>query len=87
MGALAHSGSVDCPADQLHQPVDGLLAVLLLGAQLPGFDDQNPILVDALRRHAHQALAHLLGKRRRVGHVEAQLDGAGHLVYVLAPWA
>ena len=70
--------------DHFHQPLDGVGAVLLLGAVAPGCDDQDPVLAHPSPRQLDQARVHLRRQGWRAAHVEAKLNRSRHLVHVLA---
>ena len=69
--------------DQLHQPVQGIPPVRLLGSETPGLDDQNPVLGDPPAREAHEALPNPVRQGWREGSMETKLYRTGHFVYVL----
>jgi hypothetical protein len=73
--------------DELDEPIEGCLAILLLCTVLPGFDHQYSIGVDALTRQLHQAVFHRLGKRRGHSYIKPQLDRRGDFVYILSSWS
>src|SRR5690606_7748957 len=73
--------------DERVQAFARVLAVALLGAEALGLDHQHALVGQAPVAAGQQALAHRLGQRRRVGHVEAQLDRGRDLVDVLAAGA
>ncbi|MCU1328921.1 MAG: hypothetical protein JWN34_4291 [Bryobacterales bacterium] len=70
--------------DQVIKPSPGFGSVAFLGAVLASRDDENAVLRDAIAGQCEEALPYVLWKRRRLTDVEAQLDGGGNLVDVLA---
>src|SRR5690348_3827162 len=74
-------------ADQVEEALQGVLAVALLGAVALGGDDQDAVAGKAATGEALQALAHRLGQAGRAADVEAELNGGGELVDVLAAGA
>ena len=73
--------------DQLHKPLDRVLAVPFLRAELPGLDDEDAVLGDAPACQADETRAHITGQRRRIPHIEPELNGRGHFVHVLSAGA
>src|SRR5262245_5972159 len=71
------------PADQVEEPLAGVLAVANLGAEAGGGDDEHAVCGQPASREPLQALAHVLWQRLRGAHVEAQLYGGCNLVDVL----
>src|SRR5437588_7478501 len=71
-------------ADQVEEALLGVLAVALLGAVALGGDDQDAVAGQAPAGEAREALADRLRQARRAADVEAELDGRGELVDVLA---
>src|SRR5690606_33441500 len=69
-------------ANQLGQALQGILAILFLGAVLLRLDDDHPVGGDAAVAQRQQAF--LVERRQRRGtDIEAQMQRAGHLVDVL----
>jgi len=78
-------GFARCLLNQGDQPIQGVLAIPLLGAEAARIDDQNAILRCTVPRQAEQSLSNVIGQSRRVGGVEAQLHGCCRLVDILSP--
>ena len=70
--------------DQFVQLCPGLSSIGLLRTVLAGRDDQHAFSRRALAGQRTEALPYVLGKRRRLADIEAQLDGGGDFVDVLA---
>src|SRR3954451_528112 len=85
--AARRRGRLGGAPDQVEEALLGVLAVALLGAVALGGDDQDAIAGQAAAGEALQALAHGLGQAGRAADVEAELDGGGELVDVLAAGA
>lgn len=69
-------------ANQLGQALQGVLAILFLGAVLLGLDDDHPVGGDAAVAQGQQAFLVEVGQRRGAD-IEAQVQCAGDLVDVL----
>src|SRR5690606_28372722 len=76
---LHHGGGLD----QLHQPGNRVVPVLFLGPMALGLDHYYPILADTVIPVLQQARLAVLRQARGTD-IEAQMDGAGDLVDVLA---
>lgn len=84
LGLPAEFGLLCGFADQLDQPIHGVLAVALLASKSLGSNNQCALLGHSTPSQAHQTLAHVSGQGRGVVHIEAELYGGGSLVDVLA---
>jgi hypothetical protein len=69
--------------DQAHQAGNGVLAVLFLGAEPPGIDDQMPFFGHPLSAQPGKTFPNIFGQGRRMGHIEAELNGSGDLIDIL----
>jgi hypothetical protein len=68
----------------LSQSPQGFDAILLLAAELLRLDDQHAVKADAVVAQGQQPLLVLLAQDAGGTDVKAQMDGAGHLVDILA---
>ena len=87
LGGHACLGHAQPRLDEGGQSIARVLAVTVLGTETLCIDDQHAFAGHAPVAAGQQARAQRLGQRRRAGHVEAQLDGGGDLVDVLATGA
>src|SRR3954447_14381312 len=85
--AARRRGRLGGAADQVEEALLGVLAVALLGAVALGGDDQDAVAGQPAAGQLLEALAHGLGQARGAADVEAELDGGGELVDVLAAGA
>lgn len=83
-GATPLLGLLCRPADQRDQSIDRLLPIPCLCAMLAGFDDQDAVLTHPSACQASEPFSYTLRQRRRVAHVEAELDSSGDLVDILS---
>src|SRR5262249_26007529 len=74
-------------ADQFDETRARVLAVARLGAMAVGVDHEHAFAGEPAAGEAFEPRAHVLGKARRVAHVEAKLNGARKLVDVLSAGA
>jgi len=77
-------GPLGCPADQIDQAGNGVLAVLFLGAKAPGVDEKITVLGHSLSGQMVKTFPNSFGKGRRMGHIEAKLHGRSNLIDILS---
>ena len=70
--------------DQFVQSRPGLGSICLLRTVYAGRDDQDAFLRGAIASHRQEALPYVVAKHARLADIEAQLDGGGNFVDVLA---
>src|SRR5215831_7417840 len=70
-------------ADEFYEPRQRIVAVALLGAVTLSRDDQYTVAGQPPAGEPLQPRPHLMGKRRRMAHVEAQLHRGGELIDIL----
>ncbi len=81
--SFAYSGPLGCLADQTKQPGNSILTVLFLGAKPPGIDDKITFFGHTLSGQTGKAVPNVLGKGRRMGYIEAELNGRADLIDIL----
>ncbi len=84
LGRAAGDGRHCGALDQLDQAIERVGAVALLGAVALRGDDQHALAGQTAAGEALEPQAHVVGQRRRVANVEAQLHCAREFVDVLA---
>lgn len=84
---LARFGFLRGLAQQVDEAQQSVCSVLFLGAVLVSFNDEHAPGGNAAASQRQQAGFDFRGEGRGIGDVEAQLDGGGNFVYVLASWA
>src|SRR5216684_2237731 len=85
-GLLARHRRAGGGADQRDQTLERFLAVALLAALALRHQHQHAVARQPPAGQPFQALAHVMGQRGRMTHVEAQLHGRRRLVDVLTTW-
>jgi hypothetical protein len=70
--------------DQVVQARPGCGSIGLLRTVLAGRDDQDTVLRDSIAGERTQAMPYIFGKRGRLVDIEAQFDGGGDFVDILA---
>src|SRR5262245_43322876 len=82
-GRAAWDRGDGCALRELDKPVEGVLAIALLGAETLRGDNEHAVAGKAVTGEILHALPDRLGQRGRMPHVEAKLHRARKLVDVL----
>src|SRR5690606_37323319 len=70
--------------DECDEPLAGVGAIALLAAEAARIDHENAVTGEASSGKPGKPMAHIFRQGRRRADIEAELDGARHLVDVLA---